>query len=55
LNNNNYINGLTIDVSGGRGGNMQSMPSGGLVGPGGAVVVGVFGLNKIQYRQLKNH
>ncbi len=35
LNNNNYIGNLTVNVSGGKGGDMQSMPSGGLVGPGG--------------------
>ena len=35
LHNNSFTNPLLIDASGGRGGNMVSMPSGGLIGPGG--------------------
>lgn len=35
LNINNYINNTAVDVAGGNGGNMVSMPTGGLVGPGG--------------------
>ncbi len=46
LNINNYINNLSLDVSGGKGGDMVSMPAGGLIGPGGGGGGGVVWLKQ---------
>jgi len=46
INNNNYISNLTINVRGGKGGNMSSSTAGGTVGPGGGGAGGVVWLSQ---------
>ena len=46
INNNTYLSNLNVKVSGGKGGNMSSSPSGGLVGTGGGGAGGLIWLKQ---------